>query len=328
MQTMTTTRLGRTGLKVSRICLGCMSYGGPDRGNQPWALDEEASRPFIKQALEVGINFFDTANVYSDGTSEEILGRALRTSRARDEVVIATKVTADARRGRTARPVAQGDPRRDRRQPAPARHRLHGPLPDPPLGLRTPIEETLEALNDVVSAGKARYIGASSMYAWQFCKALHIAERHGWTRFVACRTTTTCSTVRRSARCCRCAPPKASASSRGARWRAAGWPAPGTPTHATDPRPTSSARRCTADRGAIADGRARRRRWPRARRVARAGRAGLAVAQAGRHRADRRRHQAASPRRCRRRAVARRSRAEEIAALEAPYAPHGVLGHA
>ena len=115
--------------------LGCMSYGEPGRGNHPWTLDEETSRPFIRRAVEVGINFFDTANVYSDGSSEEIVGRALRSSTRRDEVVIATKVHgADAPRPQRCRAVAQGDHDRDRRQPAPARHRLHRPLPDPPLG--------------------------------------------------------------------------------------------------------------------------------------------------------------------------------------------------
>ena len=129
--------LGRTGLKVSRICLGCMSYGAPERGTHRWALDEEASRPFFKQALEAGINFFDTANVYSLGTSEEIIGRALKDFARRDEVVIATKVLRqDARRPERPRPVAQGDHERDRRQPAAARHRLRRPLPDPPLGRR------------------------------------------------------------------------------------------------------------------------------------------------------------------------------------------------
>ena len=130
-------KLGRTGLDVSRICLGCMSYGVPERGTHPWTLDEEQSRPFIKQALEPGINFFDTANVYSDGTSEEIVGRALKDFARRDEVVIATKVHGRMRPGpERRRPVAQGDHGRDRRQPAAARHRLRRPLPDPSLGLR------------------------------------------------------------------------------------------------------------------------------------------------------------------------------------------------
>ena len=146
----------------------------PDRGEHPWTLDEEHSRPFIRRALELGINFFDTANSYSDGTSEEILGRALRDFARREEVVIATKVyypmRADAERPRS---VAQGDHDRDRRQPA----RLGTDYVDlyqiHRWDYTTPIEETLEALHDVVKAGKARYIGASSMYAWQFAKALY-----------------------------------------------------------------------------------------------------------------------------------------------------------
>ncbi len=179
-------RLGRTGLQVSRICLGCMSYGAPERGPHPWSLPEEASRPFIKRALESGINFFDTANVYSDGTSEEILGRALKDFARREDVVIATKVNGRMRPG----PNGQGLSRRAIMQ------EIDGSLRR--LGLdyvdlyqihrwdyATPIEETLEALHDVVKAGKARYIGASSMYAWQFAKALAISERNGWTRFVS-----------------------------------------------------------------------------------------------------------------------------------------------
>jgi aryl-alcohol dehydrogenase-like predicted oxidoreductase len=184
MQTMTTTRLGRTGLEISRICLGCMSYGAPERGNHPWTIGEAASRPFIKKALDLGINFFDTANVYSDGSSEEIVGKALLDYAPPRRGVIATKVhgrmhTGPERRG----PVEEGHLHRDRRQPEAARHRPRRPLPDPPLGLRVPIEETLEALNDVVRAGKALHIGASSMHAWQFAKALALSERHGWARF-------------------------------------------------------------------------------------------------------------------------------------------------
>ena len=176
--------LGRTGLEVSRLCLGCMSYGVPVAAITP-GRSTKRSRPFIKRALEAGINFFDTANVYSAGTSEEIVGRALKDFARRDEVVHRHQgVRPHAAGAERRRPVAQGDHARDRRQPAPARHRLRRSLPDPPLGYDTPIEETLEALHDVVKAGKARYIGASSMYAWQFAKALGIAERHGWTRFV------------------------------------------------------------------------------------------------------------------------------------------------
>ena len=136
-------RLGTTGLKVSRICLGCMSYGDPDRAapdgskRWPWALREDESRPFFRAALDLGINFFDTANVYSAGASEEVIGRALKDLARREEVVIATKVHGAMRPGPNgAGPVAQGDLPRDRREPAPARHRLRRPLSDPPLGLR------------------------------------------------------------------------------------------------------------------------------------------------------------------------------------------------
>ena len=179
-------RLGNTGMKVSRICLGCMGFGDATRWVHKWVLDEENSRPIIQKALELGINFFDTANIYSIGASEEILGRALKDFAKRDEVVIATK--------------------------------LHGKMSDTPNGgglsrkavlseidqslqrlgtdyvdlyqihrwdYETPIEETIEALNDVVRAGKARYIGASAMWAWQFHKALNVAEKYGWARFVS-----------------------------------------------------------------------------------------------------------------------------------------------
>ncbi|MCW2776660.1 MAG: alcohol dehydrogenase [Frankiales bacterium] len=178
------TRLGTTGLKVSRICLGCMSYGVPDRGNHPWTLDEEQSRPFIKKALELGITFFDTANVYSDGTSEEILGRALKEYTTRDEVVIATKVHGRMGPG----PGGAGLSRKAIMSAIDASLRRLGTDHvdlyqihrwDP----QTPVEETVEALHDVVKAGKARYVGASSMWAWQFSKALHVAELRGLVRF-------------------------------------------------------------------------------------------------------------------------------------------------
>jgi aryl-alcohol dehydrogenase-like predicted oxidoreductase len=179
-------KLGATGLTVSRICLGCMSYGEPSRGGQPWTLDEPTSIPFIARALEHGINFFDTANVYSDGSSEEILGRAIARLTTRDEVVIATKVF-----GRM-RPGANGGGLSRKAIMSEIDHSLRR-LGTDYVDLyqihrwddRTPIEETLEALHDVVKAGKARYIGASSMYAWQFAKALYTADRHGWTRFVS-----------------------------------------------------------------------------------------------------------------------------------------------
>ncbi|MFR9775877.1 aldo/keto reductase [Micromonospora sp. MS34] len=179
-------KFGSTGLEVSRLCLGCMSYGEPSRGPHPWSLPEEASRPFIKQALELGVNFFDTANVYSDGTSEEIVGRALKDFARRDDVVIATKVHGrmgpGPNRGGLSRKHIMSEIDASLRRLGTDYvdlyqiHRL-----DP----TTPIEETLEALHDLVRAGKVRYLGASSMYAWQFAKALWAAERHGWTRFVS-----------------------------------------------------------------------------------------------------------------------------------------------
>jgi aryl-alcohol dehydrogenase-like predicted oxidoreductase len=161
-----------------------MTYGVPDRGSHPWTLDEEQSRPFIRRALDLGINFFDTSNSYSDGTSEEILGRALRDLARRDEVVIATKVFFPVRPG----PNGGGLSRKAIMTAIDASlarlgtdyvdlYQIHR------WDYHTPIEETLEALHDVVKAGKARYIGASSMFAWQFCKALYVADLHGWTRF-------------------------------------------------------------------------------------------------------------------------------------------------
>src|ERR671917_1772342 len=179
-------KLGRSGLEVSRLCLGCMTYGTPDRGNHPWTVDEEQSRPFIKRALELGITFFDTANVYSDGTSEEIVGRALKDFAKREEVVIATKVHGRMRSG----PNGAGLSRLAIMTEIDASlKRLGTDYVDVYQIHRwdydTPIEETLEALHDVVRAGKARYIGASAMYAWQFAKALYTADLHGWTRFVS-----------------------------------------------------------------------------------------------------------------------------------------------
>lgn len=180
------TRLGKTGLEVSRICLGCMSYGVPERGNHRWVLDEGQTRPFIRRALELGINFFDTANVYSDGTSEEFVGRALKDFSTRDEVVIATKVHGRMRPGpnggglsRKAILTEIDNSLRRLGTDYVDLYQIHR------FDYGTPLEETLEALHDVVRAGKARYIGASSMYAWQFLKALETADRHGWTRFVS-----------------------------------------------------------------------------------------------------------------------------------------------
>jgi aryl-alcohol dehydrogenase-like predicted oxidoreductase len=179
-------KFGNTGLGVSRLCIGCMTYGIPDRGRHPWTLDEEKSRPLIKQAVELGINFFDTANVYSDGTSEEILGRALKEFARREDVVIATKVHGRMRPGPNGAGLS--------------RKAIFGELDNSLRRLGTdfvdlyqihrwdptvPIEETMEALHDVVKAGKARYIGASSMYAWQFSKALYTSRLRGWTEFVS-----------------------------------------------------------------------------------------------------------------------------------------------
>ena len=180
-------KLGGTGLDVSRICLGCMSYGDAKRGRHPWALDEDAARPFFKQALDAGINFFDTANVYSIGSSEEFLGRALADlGTDRDEVVIATKVHGPMRQG----PNSVGLSRKAiLTEVDHSLRRLGTDYIDlyqiHRLDRRTPMEEMLEALHDVVKAGKVRYLGASSMWAWQFSKALYLADAHGWTKFVS-----------------------------------------------------------------------------------------------------------------------------------------------
>jgi aryl-alcohol dehydrogenase-like predicted oxidoreductase len=178
-------RLGSTGMKVSRICLGCMSYGvAHDRWK--WVLNEEQSRPFIKRALEMGINFFDTANVYANGTSEEFLGRALKDFARRDEVIIATKVRGRMHEG----PNGEGLSRKSILSEIDhSLRRLGTDYVDlyqiHRWDYETPIEETMEALNDVVRAGKARYIGASAMYAWQFSKALYTSDSNGWARFIS-----------------------------------------------------------------------------------------------------------------------------------------------
>ncbi|MCX6540991.1 MAG: aldo/keto reductase [Actinobacteria bacterium] len=179
------TNLGNTGAVVSKICLGCMSYGIPDRGTHAWTLDEEASRPFIRRAVEEGINFFDTANVYSDGTSEEIVGRALNDFAKRDEIVLATKVHGAMRRSPNGKGLSRKAIMFEIDE---SLRRLGTDYVDlfqiHRWDNRVPIEETMEALHDVVKAGKALYIGASSMWAWQFAKAQHVAEQHGWTKFV------------------------------------------------------------------------------------------------------------------------------------------------
>ena len=177
-------KLGNADLNVSRICLGCMTYGEPDRGNHAWTLPEESSRPLLKQALDAGINFFDTANSYSDGSSEEIVGRALRDYARRDEVVLATKVyfpMSNLESGLSRAKIMQSIDDSLQRLGTDYVDLLQIHRWD----YETPLEETLEALHEVVKAGKARYIGASSMYAWQFAKALYTADLHGWTRFVS-----------------------------------------------------------------------------------------------------------------------------------------------
>ncbi|MEH7085820.1 aldo/keto reductase [Neobacillus drentensis] len=179
-------KLGNTGLDVSRFCLGCMSFGEAEKWIHQWVLNEEQSRSIIKKALDLGINFFDTANVYSMGTSEEFLGRALKDYANRDEVVIATKIHGRMHEG----PNGAGLSRKAiMSEIDKSLKRLGTDYVDLYIIHRwdynTPIEETMESLHDVVKAGKARYIGASAMYAWQFQKALHVAEKNGWTRFVS-----------------------------------------------------------------------------------------------------------------------------------------------
>ncbi len=177
-------RLGSSGLKVSRLCLGAMTYGDPKW--RPWVLPEDAGRPFLERALEHGINFFDTADMYSLGASEEVLGRALRDFAQRDNVVVATKVFSPMSddpndRGLSRKHIMRSIDRSLKRLQTDYvdLYQTHRWDPD------TPIEETLQALHDVVRSGKARYIGASSMYAWQFARALYLADQHGWTRFVS-----------------------------------------------------------------------------------------------------------------------------------------------
>jgi len=184
--------LGRTGLKVSRICLGCMTYGKAPEGDlevpgrHAWTLTEAESRPFFKQALDAGINFFDTANVYSSGASEEVLGRFLKEHVRREDVVVATKVQGVMREGPNGKGLSRKEIVFELEQSLRRLgleyvdlYQIHRWDPE------TPIEETLEALHDAVKAGKVRYIGASSMYSWQFAKALYLADKHGWTRFVS-----------------------------------------------------------------------------------------------------------------------------------------------
>ena len=292
-------KLGNTGLDVSAVTLGCMSWGDPARGGHPWVLDEDAGRALIRAALEAGINVFDTANVYSGGTSEEITGRALRDFARREEVVLATKVHGRMRPG----PNGAGLSRKA------ILHEIDASLTrlgtdyvdlyqihrwDP----HTPIEETMEALHDVVRAGKARYLGASSMYAWQFAKAQHVAERHGWTPFVSMQNHYNLiyrEEEREMLPLCADQGVGVIPWSPLARGRLTrDWDA----QHRAGGdrrvrRPRSTATRTAA----IVDDRRRGRRA--ARGLARPGGAGLAAGPAGRHLPDRRRDQAAAPRRTR-----------------------------
>src|SRR6195952_4077376 len=183
--------LGKTGLKVSRICLGCMTYGEPatgepKAGRHAWTLNEAQSQPFLKQALDLGINFFDTANVYSRGASEEVLGRFLKANTRRENVVIATKVHGAMREEQNGKGLSRKEIFFELDE---SLRRLGAGYVDlyqiHRWGPEMPIEETLEALHDAVKAGKVRYLGASSMHAWQFAKALYLADRRGWSRFVS-----------------------------------------------------------------------------------------------------------------------------------------------
>lgn len=188
---MTFTKLGSTGLDISRLCLGCMTFGEPGAGTHSWTLGEADSRPIIRHAVEQGINFFDTANSYSAGTSESILGKVLKEFTHRDEIVVATKVFfSPSMLGGSNRPNEQGLSRKAIMANIDASltrlgmdyvdlYQIHR------WDYHTPIEETMEALHDVVKAGKARYLGASSMYAWQFAKAQQVAKENGWSRFVS-----------------------------------------------------------------------------------------------------------------------------------------------
>jgi len=179
-------KLGNTGLDVSRLCLGCMSFGEPDQGYPAWTLNEENSRPIIKKALDLGINFFDTANYYSNGTSEEIIGRVLKDYANRDEIVITTKLYFPMSDGPNSKGLSRKAIMREIDNSLKRLGTDHVDLYQiHRWDYNTPIEETMEALHDVVKAGKVRYIGASSMFAWQFLKALHVAEKNGWTRFVS-----------------------------------------------------------------------------------------------------------------------------------------------
>jgi 1-deoxyxylulose-5-phosphate synthase len=270
------TRLGSSGLKVSRIALGTMSFGDGSGGREAWAIGYDAAAPFFRQAVDLGTTFWDTANIYSFGTSEEVVGQAVKEFTRRDDVVLATKLFNAMHDG----PGGSGLLRKAIMEQIDASltrlgtdyidlYQIHRFDPE------TPVEETMEALDDVVKAGKARYTGASSMWAWQFAKLQHAAEANGWTRCVSMQDQYTCSTARRSARCSLCSPTKASAASPGARWQAVSPHDPGATRAQTGPRAArtriSKAGRCgsTATRRSSTRSSASRRaaecRWPRSR---------------------------------------------------------------
>jgi aryl-alcohol dehydrogenase-like predicted oxidoreductase len=291
-------KLGRTGLEVSRICLGCMSYGVADRGNHAWSLGEEECRPFIKRALEGGINFFDTANRYSLGSSEEILGRAVKDFARRDEVVIATKVYGRMRPG----PNGGGLSRKSIMMEIDASLRRLGTDYVDLYQIHrwdygTPIEETLEALHDIVKAGKVRYIGASSMHAWQFARALGIAERNGRNRFVSMQNLVNLlyrEEEREMLPLCAAEGIGVIPWSPQARGRLTrDWDYTSIRTETDESITRLFAHSAEADRKVVD----RVAAVAAARHSAGAGRTGLATVQAGNHRADRRRHQAAPSRR-------------------------------
>ena len=295
------TRLGKSGLKVSRIALGCMSFGDTARGFSEWALDDDAAEPIFRQAVELGITFWDTANVYRLGSSEEIVGRAITKYTRREDIVLATKVYFPMHDG----PGGSGLSRKAIMEQIdasldPARHRLRRPLPDPPLRPGRPVEETMEALHDVVKAGKARYLGASSMWAWQFAKMQHAADLHGWTRFVSMQNQYSLLQREEEREMFGLLADQGVGSipwSPLAKGRLARpWGEPDAPRSTTDPIGQAVRRR-----GQRAD----RRRRPAGRRGPRrpdgAGRARLGAAQPGRRRPHRRPDQTAPPRRRRRR---------------------------
>ena len=315
-------RLGNTGLKVSRLALGCMSYGDPTTpGAHEWSLNDDEAQPFFRQAVELGITFWDTANVYQAGTSEELVGRAIKRYSRREDIVLATKVHGRMHDGPGGRAC------RARRSWSRSTPRSRGSTPTTSTSTRstasipnTPVEETMEALHDVVKAGKVRYIGASSMYAWQFAKLQHAADRGGWTRFVSMQNQY--NLLRRQDEpelMAMCADMGVGL-------------VPVLPTGQGPPRPPVGRAEPALHRRQgrpvlrLPARRARRQRGPAGRRSPRRdhgpGRAGVGAEQPGRLCPDRRSDQATSPAE----AVAAlelQLTEDEIRPIEAPYSPHG-----